>query len=191
MGSDKNCATAWLGSSRSKVTIPKPIGALNAPLRAAELEAMRPGREIAPDDQSNPEPEDCLTTLALRAPLLCSMFRAHPGRRNLSMNRSPIPPLSEISAVHVDSAKSVNQGPKAPVAQTGRRLKISAGLNFAAALRALCPTELETMDRASCELSVSASGGLPPDRHYQTLASKAPDALLRAGRKRLAGSWRR
>jgi hypothetical protein len=75
MGSDKNCATTWLGNSRFTVPIRKPIAALNAPLRAAELEAMRPGREIGPDDQANPEPEDCLTTLALKAPLLCSMFR--------------------------------------------------------------------------------------------------------------------
>jgi hypothetical protein len=77
MGSDKNCATAWLGSSRFTVTVPKPIAALNAPLRAAELEAMRPGREIGPDDQADPEPEVCLTDLALRAPLLCSILR-HP-----------------------------------------------------------------------------------------------------------------
>jgi hypothetical protein len=99
------------------------------------------------------------------------------------MNRSPIPRLSEVSAVRVDSAKSVDQGPKAPVAQIGRRLKTSAGLNFAAALRALCPTELETMNRASGEFSVSPSRGLPLDRHYQTLASKAPTL-----RSRLAGS---
>ena len=99
------------------------------------------------------------------------------------MNRSPISQLSEVSAVHVDSAKSVNQGPHAPVAQTGRRRKTSAGLNFAAALHALCPTELETMNRASRELSVSASGGIPLDRYYQTLASKAQTLC-----SRLAGS---
>jgi hypothetical protein len=65
------------------------------------------------------------------------------------MKRPPIPRLSEVSAGHVHGAKSVHQGPEAAVPQTGRRPKTSAGLNWATALRALCPIELETMNRAS------------------------------------------
>jgi hypothetical protein len=95
------------------------------------------------------------------------------------MNWSLLAQLSEVTAMHVDSAKSVNQEPQAHVAQTGRRLKTAEGLNFAGALHALCPTELETMNSASREFSVSASSGIPLDRYYQTLASKAPTLCSR------------
>jgi len=78
MGREENISVGH-GNRRFTVAIPKPIAALNAPLRAAELEAMRPGREIGPADQANPEPEVCLNALALRAPLLCSMFRPSRG----------------------------------------------------------------------------------------------------------------
>ena len=61
-------------NGRFLVAIPKLIAALNAPLRAAELEAMRPWPAIGPIDRAKPAPDDCLTGLAMRAPLLCSMF---------------------------------------------------------------------------------------------------------------------
>ena len=75
MGNDKNCDTAWLGLSRFRVTIPKPIPALNRPLRTAELEAMSRAPRIRPDDQAPAVLDSCLSGLAMRAPLLCAMFR--------------------------------------------------------------------------------------------------------------------
>ena len=77
MDRDKNCATAWLGSSRCTVTFPKPVRALNRPLRAAELEAMSRAPQIRPGDQAPAVLDSCLSGLAMRAPLLCAMFR-HP-----------------------------------------------------------------------------------------------------------------
>ena len=77
MGRDKNCATAWLVSSRFTVTIPKPVSALNRPLRAAEVEAMSRASLIRPDDRAPALLDSCLSGLAMRAPLVCAMFR-HP-----------------------------------------------------------------------------------------------------------------
>jgi hypothetical protein len=77
VGRDKNCATAWLRSNRLRVPIPKPVPALNRPLRAAELEAMSRAPRIRPDDQAPEVLDSCLSGLAMRAPLLCAMFR-HP-----------------------------------------------------------------------------------------------------------------
>ena len=71
MGRDKSCATAWLGSSR--FTAPT----LNRPLRAAELEAMSRAPGTRPGDKAPAALDSCLSGLAMRAPLLCAMFR-HP-----------------------------------------------------------------------------------------------------------------
>jgi hypothetical protein len=75
MGSNENCATAWLGSSRFPVTIPKSVPALKRPLRAAELEAMSRTSGIRTGDQAPAVLDSCLSGLAMRAPLLCAMFR--------------------------------------------------------------------------------------------------------------------
>jgi hypothetical protein len=115
MGREQNI-TVCRGHRRFAVAIRKPVAILKAPLRPVELEAIRPGRGIAPIDQANSEPEVCLTAPALRAPLLRFTFRQL-GPRNLSVKRSPISTLSEVSAAHVHSVKSVNQGPKAAVPQ--------------------------------------------------------------------------
>jgi hypothetical protein len=77
MGSNEKCATSWQGRSRFTVTIPKSVPALNRPLRAAELEAMSRAPEISPSDKVPAVLDSRLSGLAMRAPLLCAMFR-HP-----------------------------------------------------------------------------------------------------------------
>jgi len=67
--------SARQGNRRCAAVIPEPIAALNAPLRVTELEAMGPGRTIGSIDQPDSGPDVHLTGLAMRAPLLCSMFR--------------------------------------------------------------------------------------------------------------------
>jgi hypothetical protein len=75
MSSNENCATTWLGGTRFTVTIPKHVMALNRPLRTAELEAMSRAPRISPDNKVPAVLDSCLSGLAMRAPLLCAMFR--------------------------------------------------------------------------------------------------------------------
>jgi hypothetical protein len=75
MGSNENCAASWLGSSRFTATIPKPVPSLKRPLRATELEAMSRARGISPGDQAPAVLDFGFSGLAMRAPLLCAMFR--------------------------------------------------------------------------------------------------------------------
>jgi hypothetical protein len=75
MGSNENCATTWLGSIRFTFTIPKSVPALKRPLRAAELEAMSRASGIETGYQAPAMLDSCLSGLAMRAPLLCAMFR--------------------------------------------------------------------------------------------------------------------
>ena len=110
MRRQENITAAHQGNGRFLVAIPKLIAALKAPLRAAELEAMRPGPAIGPIYRATAAPDDCLTGLAMRAPLLCSMFR-HLAPRNPRMSRAPIFPSSAVSAARVHRAKSSNLPP--------------------------------------------------------------------------------
>jgi hypothetical protein len=75
MGGKRKGAISRLGPSRFRVTFPKSVPALNRPLRAAELEAMTRALRTRPDDQAPAVLDSCLSGLAMRAPLLCAMFR--------------------------------------------------------------------------------------------------------------------
>jgi len=75
MGIVENCANTRLGSRRLTVRIPRLHAALKGPLRAAELEAMSSASRISPVSQARPALDLCFLGLAMRAPLLCAMFR--------------------------------------------------------------------------------------------------------------------